>query len=82
MEGCFNFNWRSLKVGSKFTVFSLFYSVFEGNFQIQVPGGGYIWRGDLMEGFLSYLYYIWRGLYTEELISVFYSIFVFLIKEH
>ena len=41
----------SLIVGRKFTVFALFYFVFEGNFQVQAPGGAYIWRGDLTEGF-------------------------------
>ena len=49
-------DWASLIVGRKFTVFSLFFFVFEGNFQVQVPwgwgGGAYIWRGDLTEGFL------------------------------
>ena len=34
--------------------FSLFYLVFEGNFQVQAPGGAYIWRGVLTEGFLRY----------------------------
>ena len=29
----------SLVVGRKFTVFALFYFVFEGNFQVQAPGG-------------------------------------------
>ena len=29
----------SLIVGSKFTVFALFDLVFEGNFQVQAPGG-------------------------------------------
>ena len=28
----------SLIVGRKFTVFALFYFVFEGNFQVQAPG--------------------------------------------
>ena len=32
-------DWANLIVGSKFTVFVLFYFVFEGNFQVQVPGG-------------------------------------------
>ena len=56
MEGSLGFkiNWASLTVGRKFTVFALFYSVFEGNFQVQAPGGAYIWRGDLTEGFLRY----------------------------
>ena len=41
MEGnlCFKIVWASLIVGRKFTVFALFNFVFEGNFQVQVPGG-------------------------------------------
>ena len=41
MEGNLRFkiDWASLTVGRKFTVFALFYFVFEGNFQIQAPGG-------------------------------------------
>ena len=41
MEGHLRFkiDWASLKAGRKFTVFALFYFVFEGNFQVQVPGG-------------------------------------------
>ena len=35
-----------------FTVFALFYYVFEGNFPSTSPRGAYIWRGDLTEGFL------------------------------
>ena len=50
----FKIDWASLIVGRKFTVFALFYFVFEGNFQVQAPGGAYIWRGDLTEGFLRY----------------------------
>ena len=30
--------------------FSLFYFVFEGNFQVQVPRAAYIWKGDLAVG--------------------------------
>ena len=44
-------DWASLIVGSKFTVFALFYFVFEGNFPSTSPRGAYIWRGDLTEGF-------------------------------
>ena len=58
-------------VRSKFTIFALFYSVFEGNFPSTSPRGGYIWRGNLTEGFLRYRFggaYIWRGLYMEGLI--------------
>ena len=52
----------SLILGSKFTVFALFYFVFESNFQVQAPQGAYIWRGDLKEGFLHYEV---GGLYLE-----------------
>ena len=50
----FEIDWASLIVGSKFTVFALFYFVFEGNFPSTSPRGAYIWRGDLTEGFLRY----------------------------
>ena len=41
MEGNLRFkvNWASLIVGRIFTVFALFYFVFEGKFQIQAPRG-------------------------------------------
>ena len=41
MEGNLHFtiDWASLIVRRKFTVFALFYFVFEGNFQVQAPGG-------------------------------------------
>ena len=35
----FKTDWASLIVERKFTVFALFYFVFEGNFQVQAPGG-------------------------------------------
>ena len=56
MEGnlCFKLDRASLIVRSKFTIFSLFYIVFEGNFPSTSPPGAYIWRGDLTEGFLRY----------------------------
>ena len=38
----FKIDWASLIVGRKFTVFALFYFVFEGNFQVQAPGEAYI----------------------------------------
>ena len=67
----FKINWASLIVGSKFTVLALFYFVFEGNFPSTSSQGGYIWRGDLTEGFLRYRFgglvfggaYTWRGLF-------------------
>ena len=59
----------SLIVGSKFTVFALFYFVFESNFPSASPPGAYIWRGDLTEGFLHIIpvwgAYTWRGLFLE-----------------
>ena len=61
----FKIDWASLIVGSKFTVFALFYFVFEANFPSTGPRGAYIWRGDLTEGFLCYRF---GGLYLEELI--------------
>ena len=67
----FKIDWASLVVGRKFTVVSLFYFVSEGNFPSTSPGGAYIWRNDLTEGFLRYEFggaYICRGLYMEGLI--------------
>ena len=43
----------------------MFYFVFEGNFQVQTPGGFVLWMGDLTEGFLRYEFW---GLYLEGLI--------------
>ena len=47
MEGNFHLkiDWASHIVGSKFTVFALFYFVFEGNFSSTSPPRAYIWRG-------------------------------------
>ena len=50
----FKVDWAILVVGSKFSVFALFYFVFEGNCPSTSPREAYIWRGDLTEGFLSY----------------------------
>ena len=69
----FKIDWASLIVGSKFTVFALFYFVFEGNFSSTSPRGAYIWRGDLTESILRYRFgrlvfggaYTWRGLFSE-----------------
>ena len=56
MEGSLRFkiDWASLIVRSKFTVFALFYFVFEGNFPSTIPrcywcgglihGGAYFWN--------------------------------------
>ena len=62
----FKIDWASLIVGSKFTIFALFYLVFEGNFSSTSPRGAYILRGDLTEGFLCYRFGgLWRGLFSE-----------------
>ena len=61
----FKIDRASLIVGSKFTVFALFYFVFGRNFPSTRPRGAYIWRGDLTEGFcVTGL----GGLYLEGLI--------------
>ena len=55
MEGNLRYkiDWASLIVERKFTVFALFYFLFEGIFQEQTPGGAYICRGDLTEVFFA-----------------------------
>ena len=62
----FKIDWASLIVGRKFTVFSLFYIVFVGNFPSTSPRGAHIWRGDLTER----VFCVTRlgGLYLEGLI--------------
>ena len=54
----FKIDWASLIVGSKFTVFALFYFLFEGNFPSTSLRGAYIWTG--FRGL-----YTWRGLFSE-----------------
>ena len=64
----FKIDWANLIVEGKFTVFALFYFVFEVIFSKYKPPGAYIWRDDLTEGFLRYRFggaYIWRGLFSE-----------------
>ena len=57
----------SLIVRSEFTVFALFYFVFEGNFPSTSPWGAYIWEGDLKRVFAlpDWGTYTWRGLFSE-----------------
>ena len=72
----FKIDCARLIVRSKFTIFALFYFVFEGNFPSTSPRGAYIWRGNLTEGFLRYRFggggglifggaFTWRGLFSE-----------------
>ena len=66
----FKIDWASLIVGRKFTVFVLFYFLFEGNFEGQAhthPGGLYL-EGPFNGGFFAlpaWGAYIWRGLFSE-----------------
>ena len=61
----FKIDWASLIVGNKFTIFALFYFVFEGNFPSTSPRRAYIWRGDLTKVFLRHRF---GGLYLEGII--------------
>ena len=74
----FKIDWASLIVGSKFTVFALFYFVCESNFLSTSPWGAYISRADLTEGFSRYRFggLIFGGAYTRRgLFSEFYGMF-------
>ena len=56
---------------SKFSIFALFYFVFEGKFQVQAPPGGLYSEGRFNGGFFALRFwgaYIWRVLYMEGLI--------------
>ena len=64
----FLIDWISLIVGSKFTVFALFYFIFEGKFPSTNPRRGLYLEGRFNGGFFALLdwgAYIWRGLFTE-----------------
>ena len=43
---------KSIGLGTKFTIFALFFFVFEGNFQVEVPGG-HIFGGAILEGLIQ-----------------------------
>ena len=52
----------------KFTIFALFYFVFEGKFQVQALRGGLIFGGRFNGGFFALRFWgasIWRGLFSE-----------------
>ena len=69
----FKIYWASLIVGRKLPFLLCFTLYLRAIFQVQAPGGAYIWRGDLTESFLRYWIggltfggaYIWRGLFLE-----------------
>ena len=78
----FKIDWASLILGRKFTVFLCFTLYLRAIFQVQAPGGAYIWRSDLTEGFLCYKFwgFIFGGAYTwRRLFSEFYGISPFVI---
>ena len=70
MEGNLHFkiDWASFIVGGKFTVFALFYFVFEGNFQVEAPGGLYL-GGRFNEGFFALR--VWGAYTRRDLFSEF-----------
>ena len=74
MEGNLRFkiDWASFIVGRKFTVFALFYLVFEDNFQAQASGGFIFGGAILTKGFFALR--VWGSLYFEGLFSEFYGI--------
>ena len=61
-------DWASLLFGKKFTDFLCFTLYLRAISKYKPPwGGAYIWRGDLMEGFLHYEFGV---LYLEGLIHL------------
>ena len=59
--------WQMQKFLCYCTVFALIYFEFEGNFQVQAPGGLYL-EGRFNErvlGLRVWGAYIWRGLFSE-----------------
>ena len=67
----FKIDRASLRGGSKFTVFGLFYFVFEGNFPSRAASRDLYLEGRINGGFFALPFwgaYIWRGLYMEGLI--------------
>ena len=72
----FQIDLASLIVGNKFTVFALFYFLFEGNFPSTSSWGGLYLEGRFHGGFFAlplWGAYIWRGLFSEFLRYVFYK---------
>ena len=88
--GKFGFQNRlcSFIVGKKFTLFALFYFVFEGNFPVQPPPppgggrwGGLYWEGQFNRGFfaLQVSGLVFGGAYFWNFMVVFIIYFVFLM---
>ena len=67
----FEIDWASVIVGSKFTIFALFYFVICGQFSKYKPPEGLYLEGRFNRGFFVlpvWGAYIWRGLYMVTLI--------------
>jgi len=58
----FKIDWACLINGRRFTVFALFYFVFEGNFQVQAPTGLHL-EGRFNGGFFALR--VWGLFYLE-----------------
>ena len=61
-------DWANLIVGRTFTVFALFFFVFESNFQVQAPGGSLYLQGRFSGGFFALQVwgaFTWSGLFSE-----------------
>ena len=68
---CFEIDWTIFIVGSKFTVFTLFYFVFWGQFSKYKPPGGLYLEGRFYGGFFVLQVwgaFIWSVLYMDGLI--------------
>ena len=76
----FKTDWVSLIVGSKFTVFALFYFVFEGNFPSTSPPGGLYLEGRFNGGFFALS--VWGGLYMEGPIFGIYGILLSMMYDN
>ena len=77
----FEIDLASLIVGSKFTVFALFYFAFEGNSPSTSPRGAYIWTGNLTEGFLRHKFggLIFGGAYFRNFTVIFHVDILFFV---
>ena len=70
---CFKIDWASLQWDRNLPFLLCFTLYSRVNSKYKPPGGSYIWRGNLTEGFLRYNFgglffggtYTWRGLFLE-----------------
>ena len=83
MEGNLHFKIDSGSplVGTKFTIFALFYFVFEGKVQVQAPGGGLYLQG--REGTEVFVRYEFGGpIYMGSLFSEFYDMLLLFHRQY